>query len=130
MTSITWDEWLHVIRRDFVSYTLHINRYERSGAECTHFLARSHDIFKLTDFNQNTSSSDPRVGSSRNGSDSTSVAKNLTQPTNSASLSVFFVSLVPVFVYAVICTIVFFVGRKYLPRVYTPRTFLSSLEPQ
>ncbi|KUJ08233.1 DUF221-domain-containing protein, partial [Mollisia scopiformis] len=71
---------------------------------------------------------DPRVGSARDGSNSTSVLK-ATEGTNSASFSTLFMTFVPVAIYAVVCVIIFIVGRKYLPRVYAPRTFLSSLQP-
>ncbi|KAK0104996.1 hypothetical protein ONS95_004635 [Cadophora gregata] len=72
--------------------------------------------------------SDPRVGSARDNSTATNV-KKLVEPTNSASFAALFSTLVPVLVYAAICLSLFIVGRKFFPRVYYPRTFLSSLAP-
>ncbi|PVH71300.1 DUF221-domain-containing protein [Cadophora sp. DSE1049] len=72
--------------------------------------------------------SDPRVGSARDNSTAIN-AKKITEPTNSASFAALFSTLVPVLVYAVICLSLFIVGRKFFPRVYYPRTFLSSLAP-
>ncbi|KAE8446486.1 hypothetical protein EG329_011949 [Mollisiaceae sp. DMI_Dod_QoI] len=91
MTSASWDQVIHVVRRQL-------------------------------------NTTDPRVGSARDGSNSTSVLK-ATEGTNSASFSTLFMTFVPVAIYAAICVIIFLVGRKHLPRVYAPRTFLSSLEP-
>lgn len=71
---------------------------------------------------------DPRIGSARDNSTSTSALK-ATEGTNSASFSTLFMTFVPVAIYAVVCVVIFFIGRKHLPRVYTPRTFLSSLDP-
>ena len=39
-------------------------------------------------------------------------------------------TLVPVLIYATVCVTIFFVLRRKLPRVYAPRSYLSSLEPQ
>ncbi|KAL2062029.1 hypothetical protein VTL71DRAFT_6295 [Oculimacula yallundae] len=71
---------------------------------------------------------DPRLGSARDGANSTS-GKKFIEPTNTASFAALFATLVPVLVYAVICLSLFVVGRKFFPRVYYPRTFLSSIEP-
>ncbi|KAI6714725.1 hypothetical protein JHW43_002693 [Diplocarpon mali] len=71
---------------------------------------------------------DPRVGSARDGANATSV-KTITKGTNSASLATFFATLVPIVLYAVVCLALFIVGRRFCPRVYYPRTFLSSLAP-
>ncbi|KAH7311115.1 hypothetical protein BKA65DRAFT_163797 [Rhexocercosporidium sp. MPI-PUGE-AT-0058] len=71
---------------------------------------------------------DPRIGSARDNATATNV-KKITQPTNSASFAALFSTLVPVLVYAAVCLCLFVVGRKFFPRVYYPRTFLSSLAP-
>lgn len=39
-------------------------------------------------------------------------------------------TLIPVTVYATVCLLIFWVFRRKFPRVYAPRTILSSLEPQ
>jgi hypothetical protein len=77
---------------------------------------------------QVNASSDPRVGSARDNSTSTSPLK-VTTGTNSASFATFFVTLVPILIYAVICVLIFLCLRKRCPRVYSPRTFLTSLQP-
>ncbi|KAH9209246.1 hypothetical protein DL95DRAFT_526977 [Leptodontidium sp. 2 PMI_412] len=71
---------------------------------------------------------DPRTGSARDGSTSTN-AKKITNPTNTSSFAALFSTLVPVLIYAVVCLCLFVVGRKFFPRVYYPRTFLSSIAP-
>ncbi|KAG4444030.1 hypothetical protein IFR05_000490 [Cadophora sp. M221] len=71
---------------------------------------------------------DPRTGSARDNSTSIN-AKKITQPVNSSSVAALFSTLVPVLIYAVVCLCLFVVGRKFFPRVYYPRTFLSSLAP-
>ncbi len=76
------------------------------------------------------SSNDPRTGSARDNATSTSALRAPTQAVNSASLSTLFMTLLPVGVYAVVCLIIFWVLRRKYDRVYAPRTFLSSLEPQ
>ncbi|ESZ90243.1 hypothetical protein SBOR_9369 [Sclerotinia borealis F-4128] len=73
-------------------------------------------------------SSDPRVGSSRDNSTSSSLAA-AASGSNSSSFSALFSTLVPVGIFAAVCTISFLVLRRKYPRVYAPRTFLSSLEP-
>ncbi|KAK8910066.1 hypothetical protein QC760_001042 [Botrytis cinerea] len=77
------------------------------------------------EFNQ---SSDPRVGSSRDNSTSSTLAA-AASGSNSSSFSSLFSTLIPVGVFAVVCTVSFLVLRRKYPRVYAPRTFLSSLEP-
>ncbi|CZT13766.1 hypothetical protein WAI453_011646 [Rhynchosporium graminicola] len=71
---------------------------------------------------------DTRQGSGRDGANSTS-GKKFVEPTNTASIAALFATLIPVLVYAVICLSIFVVGRKFFPRVYYPRTFLSSIAP-
>jgi hypothetical protein len=39
-------------------------------------------------------------------------------------------TFVPVAIYAAVCVIIFWVLRRKFDRVYAPRTFLGSLEPQ
>lgn len=78
---------------------------------------------------QINTTSDPRVGSARDNGTTVSVLATPTGGTNSASFSTFFMTLVPVTVYAVVCVIIFVVLRRLCPRVYTPRTFLTSLHP-
>ncbi|KAB8292921.1 hypothetical protein EYC80_007286 [Monilinia laxa] len=73
-------------------------------------------------------SSDPRVGSSRDNSTSSSLTA-AAAGSNSSSFSALFSTLIPVGVFAAVCTILFLVLRRKYPRVYSPRTFLSSLEP-
>lgn len=50
--------------------------------------------------------------------------------TDSASLSTLGATLVPVTIYTVVCLLVFLILRRKCPRVYYPRTFLSTLDPQ
>lgn len=73
-------------------------------------------------------SSDPRIGSSRDNSTSSTVTA-AASGSNSSSFSSLFSTLIPVGVFAAVCTISFLVLRRKYPRVYAPRTFLSSLEP-
>ncbi|KAG9233741.1 hypothetical protein BJ875DRAFT_484855 [Amylocarpus encephaloides] len=77
---------------------------------------------------QSLSSEDPRVGSARDNATTTSGLKVGTSPTNSASFSTFFMTLVPIAIYAVICVAIFVLLRRKHPRAYSPRAFLSSLD--
>ncbi|KAM3081742.1 hypothetical protein ACMFMG_005188 [Clarireedia jacksonii] len=70
---------------------------------------------------------DPRIGSSRENSTSSSLFPAATG-SNSSSFSSLYSTLIPVTVYAVVCLILFLIFRKKYPRVYAPRTFLSSLD--
>ncbi|KAG9240330.1 hypothetical protein BJ878DRAFT_430550 [Calycina marina] len=70
---------------------------------------------------------DPRVGSARDNSTSPSAAR-ISASTNSASFATLFSTLAPVSVYAAVCLLIFLVLRRKWPRVYAPRTFLSSLD--
>ena len=72
---------------------------------------------------------DPRVGSARDNATSTSALK-VTSGTNSASFATLFVTFVPILIYAAICLTIFIILRRKYPRVYAPRSFLTSLEPQ
>lgn len=72
---------------------------------------------------------DPRVGSARDNATSPS-ALHINTGTNSASFATLFSTLIPVAVYAAVCILIFWVLRRRWPRVYAPRTFLSSLEAQ
>ncbi|KAL3419166.1 duf221 domain-containing protein [Phlyctema vagabunda] len=71
---------------------------------------------------------DPRVGSARNNSSSSKVFTSAS-PTNSNSFKSMISTLVPVIVYAAVCILIFWGLRARCPRVYAPRTFLSSLYP-
>ncbi|TGO11910.1 hypothetical protein BTUL_0098g00110 [Botrytis tulipae] len=73
-------------------------------------------------------SSDPRVGSSRDNSTSSTLAA-AASGSNSSSFSALFSTLIPVCIFAAVCIISFLVLRSKYPRVYSPRTFLSSLDP-
>ncbi|KFY77637.1 hypothetical protein V499_03032 [Pseudogymnoascus sp. VKM F-103] len=73
--------------------------------------------------------SDPRVGSARNGSTSGGTLSNATKGTNTSSIPGLLATLVPVIVYAVVCLLIFWGCRTRYPRVYSPRSILSSLEP-
>ena len=64
------------------------------------------------------------------GANSTSALKAGVSPTNSASLSTLFMTFVPVAIYAVVCITIFVCLRRRYPRVYSPRTFLGSLDVQ
>lgn len=73
-------------------------------------------------------SSDPRVGSARDNSTSTTVTSTGSS-TNSSSLSSLWSTLLPVLVYAAICVAIFVTLRRRSPQVYAPRSILSSLDP-
>ncbi|TEY42312.1 hypothetical protein BOTCAL_0395g00060 [Botryotinia calthae] len=83
---------------------------------------------KLESKRELNQSSDPRIGSSRDNSTSPTLAV-AGSGSNSSSFSALFSTLIPVGVFAIVCTISFLVLRRKYPRVYAPRTFLSSLEP-
>ncbi|KAH8594063.1 hypothetical protein B0O99DRAFT_514425, partial [Bisporella sp. PMI_857] len=70
---------------------------------------------------------DPRVGSSRDNETSPS-ALHLNTASNSNSVATLFSTLIPVSIYATVCLLIFWVLRRKFPRVYAPRTFLSSLD--
>ncbi|KAI1623017.1 hypothetical protein EDD37DRAFT_453024 [Exophiala viscosa] len=72
--------------------------------------------------------SDPRVGSARDNSSSTTVT-SIGSSSNSSSLSSLYATLLPVLVYTAICIIIFVIGRRKSPRVYAPRSILTSLDP-
>ncbi|TVY87416.1 Uncharacterized protein LAWI1_G006273, partial [Lachnellula willkommii] len=84
-----------------------------------------YDLVLRRDLNQ---SSDPRVGSARDNATGTSVSRVPTQGTNSSSFATLFTTFVPLAIYAVICIVIFFTLRRKVPRAYSPRTFLSSLD--
>ncbi|KAL0262028.1 hypothetical protein SLS55_003463 [Diplodia seriata] len=71
---------------------------------------------------------DPRIGSSRDNSSSATVT-GISSGSNSASVSALFTTLIPVSIYVGVCLLIFLVLRRKCPRVYAPRTFLSSLHP-
>lgn len=73
--------------------------------------------------------SNPRTGSSRDNSTSPGLSRVISGK-NSSSLATLLGTLVPVLVYTVICLAIFLIGRVRCPRVYSPRTFLSSLTDQ
>ncbi|KAK4936653.1 hypothetical protein LTR10_022505 [Elasticomyces elasticus] len=71
---------------------------------------------------------DPRVGSGRDNSSSTTVT-SIGSSNNSSSLSSLYATLLPVLVYTAICIIIFIILRRKSPRVYAPRSILTSLDP-
>lgn len=71
---------------------------------------------------------DPRIGSSRDNSSSATVT-GISSGSNSASISALLTTLIPVAVYVAVCLVIFIFFRRKCPRVYAPRTFLSSLHP-
>lgn len=73
---------------------------------------------------------DPRVGSARDNSTGGTVSKLNGDGSDSASVVSLLSTLVPVAVYASVCILIFWVLRRRLPRVYRPRTMLTSLLPQ
>ncbi|OBT76340.1 hypothetical protein VF21_03585 [Pseudogymnoascus sp. 05NY08] len=81
------------------------------------------------DLKRDVQNSDPRVGSARNGSTSGGTLSNATKGTNTSSIPGLLSTLVPVIVYAVVCLLIFWGCRTRYPRVYSPRSILSSLEP-
>ncbi|OBT63937.1 hypothetical protein VE03_05927 [Pseudogymnoascus sp. 23342-1-I1] len=78
------------------------------------------------DLKRDTQSDDPRVGSARNGSTGGTLS-NATKGTNTSSITGLVATLVPVIVYAAVCMLIFWGCRTRYPRVYSPRTILSSL---
>lgn len=70
---------------------------------------------------------DTRVGSSRENATGGTLSK---AASNSASVTSLLSTLVPVIVYAAICILIFWCLRRRMPRVYRPRTMLTSLLPQ
>ncbi|KFZ08124.1 hypothetical protein V502_09528 [Pseudogymnoascus sp. VKM F-4520 (FW-2644)] len=79
------------------------------------------------DLKQRGESDDPRVGSARNGSTGGTLS-NATKGTNTSSIVGLLSTLVPVIVYAAVCMLIFWGCRTRYPRVYSPRSILSSLE--
>ncbi|CAI4214972.1 unnamed protein product [Parascedosporium putredinis] len=76
---------------------------------------------------------DKRIASSHDnstGEGTLSKVKVDFEPSDSASLASLFSTLVPVLVYAGVCILIFWCLRHRLPRVYSPRTILTSLLPQ
>ncbi|KAF4543402.1 uncharacterized protein LTHEOB_101 [Lasiodiplodia theobromae] len=71
---------------------------------------------------------DPRIGSSLDNSSSATIT-GISSGSNSASISALFTTLIPVSIYVGVCLAIFLVLRRKCPRVYAPRTFLSSLHP-
>ncbi|KFY31430.1 hypothetical protein V493_01115 [Pseudogymnoascus sp. VKM F-4281 (FW-2241)] len=80
------------------------------------------------DLKRDAENNDPRVGSARNGSTGGTLS-NATKGTNTSSITGLLSTLVPVIVYAAVCMLIFWGCRTRYPRVYAPRTILSSLEP-
>ncbi|KAH8809337.1 hypothetical protein F5884DRAFT_795356 [Xylogone sp. PMI_703] len=95
-----------------------------SVMQAEHGLGIGIELFKRA-FNQ---SEDPRVGSARDNATSTSLT-TVTTGTNSASFSALVTAFIPISIYAAICMAIFLYSRRLYPRVYAPRSFLSSLEP-
>jgi hypothetical protein len=73
--------------------------------------------------------SDPRVGSARDNSTSPGLSRVISG-SNSSSISNLLGTLIPVLVFSSVCVIAFIILRRKYPRVYAPRSFLNSLEPQ
>ncbi len=76
-----------------------------------------------------SSSSDPRVGSARDNSTSPGLSR-VVSGSNSSSIENLLGTLIPVLVFSAVCVILFVILRRKYPRVYAPRSFLNSLEPQ
>jgi len=74
------------------------------------------------------SGNDPRVGSARDNSTSPRLSR-LASGSNSSSISDLLATLVPVLVVSAVCIVIFIFLRRKCPRVYSPRSFLKSLEP-
>src|ERR1700749_4074790 len=72
---------------------------------------------------------DPRVGSARDNSTSPGLSRVIAG-SNSSSGRNLLATLIPVLLWAIICLIIFIILRRKCPRVYAPRSFLKSLEPQ
>ena len=72
---------------------------------------------------------DSRVGSAQDGAEGGTVTKALHGSDSSSAVSLLS-TFVPVLVYVAVCTLIFWVLRRRLPRVYRPRTMLTSLPPQ
>ncbi|KAJ9612485.1 hypothetical protein H2200_004082 [Cladophialophora chaetospira] len=72
--------------------------------------------------------SDPRVGSARDNSTNPGL-KHLIAGSNSSSGRNLLATLVPVLIWAIICSTIFIILRRKCPRVYAPRSLLKSLEP-
>lgn len=77
---------------------------------------------------QQNQEDDPRIGSSLDNSSSATIT-GISSGSNSASISALFTTLIPVSIYVGVCLAIFLVLRRKCPRVYAPRTFLSSLHP-
>ena len=73
-----------------------------------------------------SSGDDPRVGSARDGEQAPN-ASRLTAGENSSSLDTLVATLVPVFIWTVLCLIFFLGLRRRCRRVYSPRATLKSL---
>lgn len=71
---------------------------------------------------------DSRVGSARDGAEGGTLSKALNGSSSSAASLLS--TLLPVLVYSAVCILLFGVLRRRLPRVYRPRTMLTSLLPQ
>ncbi|KAL5604303.1 hypothetical protein BROUX41_002276 [Berkeleyomyces rouxiae] len=85
------------------------------------------DIGSLT-----SNSSDPRVGSATSNSTGGTLSKISVTDTSksSASASALISTLVPVIIYSALCLSIFWLLRHKFPRVYSPRTILTSFLPQ
>ncbi|KKF96972.1 putative protein RSN1 [Ceratocystis platani] len=78
------------------------------------------------------SSSDPRVNSATANSTGGTLSKISVSGTSksSASASALISTLIPVIVYSALCLSIFWLLRHKFPRVYSPRTILTSFLPQ
>ncbi|KAG9254765.1 DUF221 domain-containing protein [Emericellopsis atlantica] len=76
-----------------------------------------------------TQQDDPRVGSGREGSDNKGTL-SAANGNKGASLSKLGSTFVPVIVYVAVCLIIFFIGRRRLRRVYSPRTLAALRAPE
>ncbi|KIV91252.1 hypothetical protein PV10_05812 [Exophiala mesophila] len=71
---------------------------------------------------------DPRVGSARDNETAPGLSR-VASGSNSASVSTLLATLAPVAIWTGACLLIFLVLRRFCPRVYSPRTFVSSLKP-
>ncbi|SPO07114.1 related to RSN1 - Overexpression rescues sro7/sop1 in NaCl [Cephalotrichum gorgonifer] len=75
--------------------------------------------------------SDPRVGSAQdNSTGGGTLSKIDVSNGDPSSLSSLFSTLLPVLIFAIVCMLIFWCLRHRMPRVYRPRTMLSTLLPQ
>ncbi|KKA30001.1 hypothetical protein TD95_003830 [Thielaviopsis punctulata] len=74
--------------------------------------------------------SDPRAGSATANATGGTLSKLNPSSKDSSSFSALVSTLVPVLVYSAVCLSIFWILRNKFPRVYSPRTILTSFLPQ